>query len=193
MSLPGTPESLARLLDRKFTEEVADNAQSPLANWTIKTISASEMLETLTNHITIFTYCIELDPTRRHDELPPTSPGQPSRLALALDLRVLLTVWGTAASGELQVLGKCMEILDEHPVLTGDDLDPRFTWYPGAAIRVGIDTLPTENLLQLWDALSPSFRLSVPYRLRTVRLSARTTSDQPLVDAVTRRYGQAGT
>lgn len=188
MSLPGTPESLVRLLQRKVG---TPSPGQPLHAWAITTICASEMNENLNNKVTIFPYRVDVDTTRRYDELPPAAPGEPSRMALALDVRVLLTVWGQTASGELQALARCMEIIDENPVLTGDDLDPIYDWLPGTAIRVSLDSLSTENLLQLWDALSPSFRLSVPYRLRTVRLSPRPTTDTPPVDTIVRHHGQA--
>jgi hypothetical protein len=114
-------------------------------------------------------------------------------VALLVDLKFLLIVWGKDARRELQVLGRCMEFLDETPVITGDDLDPAYAWLPGAAVKVGVDAITTSELVQLWDALTPSYRLSVAYHARTLRLRPRELeAAAPPVLSVTRAAGSRG-
>jgi hypothetical protein len=81
-----------------------------------------------------------------------------------------------------------MEILDQQPVLSGPLLDPGYPWDADATLRVTLDHQSPEESFRLWDALNPSYRLSVPYIIRTIRLSAAELAEAPPVGAVTRVY-----
>ena len=126
------------------------------------------------NKVSVFLYRIEIDPTRRHKELPPVTPGDGPRIALALDLRYLLTVWMTDAEREQQILQDCMELLESKPTLSGPALDPAYPWSPDDALRVYLDSVSHEDMMRLWDLLEPKYRLSVPYVVRTAKLSPAT-------------------
>lgn len=191
MSLAGAASSIVNLLQRRF--DALEDDDNPAEGWTIRAACPAELTESLSDQVTIFVYRVDLDPTRRHDTLPPEAPGQPSRVALAVEIKFLLIIWGKDARRELQVLGRCMEFLDETPVITGDDLDPAYAWLPGAAIKVGIDNITTQDLVQLWDALTPSYRISVPYHARTLRLRPREAEPAvPPVRSVVRAAGPTG-
>lgn len=188
MSLAGAASSVVRLLERRFAALPA--GENPAEGWRIRATCPAELTETLSDQVTVFVYRVDLDPTRRHDTLPPESLGGPARVALVVEIKFLLIVWGKDALRELQVLGRCMEFLDESLALEREDLDPAYAWLPGAAIKVGIDAISTSDLVQLWDALTPSYRISVPYHLRGIRLSPREA--EPAVPPVTKLVRAAG-
>lgn len=191
MSLAGAASSIVNLLQRRF--DALPDGENPAEGWTIRAACPAELTEALSDQVTVFVYRVDLDPTRRHDTLPPEAPGLPARVALAVELKFLLIIWGKDARRELQVLGRCMEFLDETPVIAGDDLDPAYAWLPGAAVKVGIDSIGTQDLVQLWDALTPSYRLSVPYHARTLRLRPREAEPAvPPVRTLVRATGPGG-
>lgn len=123
---------------------------------------------------------------------PPASPGGAPRQSLALEMRFLLIAWFTDAERELQVLGSCVEILDETPVLEGPMIEPVGSAPADVQLIVSIDAISSEDMFRLWDALTPSYRLAIPYVVRTVRLGSRSLSDVPPVDAVARGYRPRG-
>lgn len=145
------------------------------------------------NKVSLFLYRVEVDPTRRHKELPPEAPGDSPRIALALDLRYLLTVWMTDAEREQQILQECMELLESKPILSGPLLDPAYPWQPEDALRVYLDAVSHEDMMRLWDLLEPKYRLSVPYVVRTAKLSPAATSlSAPPVLSRTNIYSPRG-
>lgn len=191
MSLAGATSSIVNLLQRRFA--ALEDGDNPAEGWTIRAACPAELTEALSDQVTVFVYRVDLDATRRHDTLPPETVGGAARVALAVELRFLLIIWGKDARRELQVLSRCMEFLDETPVIAGDDLDPAYAWQPGAAVKVGLDTISTQDLVQLWDALTPSYRLSVPYHARTLRLTPRKGEPAaPPVRTLVRAAGPTG-
>jgi hypothetical protein len=183
MSLPGAARSVVDLLGAQYA---ARFPADPHPTFTL--IGPSLLTDTLQDQVTVFVYRVEQDPTRRHHELPPVQQNGmlQRRFSLMVDVRFLLTAWWSDAEGELSVLARCMEILDEHPVLSGPLLAPAYRWDPETALRVSLDHLPMEDSLRLWDALSPSFRLSIPYVIRTVRLGPAVLGEGPPVGVAAR-------
>lgn len=137
--------------------------------------------------VTLYLYRVGIDPTKRHVELPPRGAGQPQRTALSLELHLVLTVWARSADYQQMVLARTMQILDEHAILGGDrlarpvlglgEVDP---WEPNATVTLSVHEMSHEDMLRLWDGLAPTYRLSIPYVLRNVRL----VRNQPIRGAI---------
>lgn len=140
------------------------------------------------NKVSLFLYRLEVDPTRRHKESPPRSFGDPRRVALSVDLRFLLTVWVGDAEREHQVLQDCIEILERNAIIQRPQLDPEYPWEPDDALRVCIDALSHEDMMRLWDLLEPTYRLSVPYVVRSVKLTGIEERSAPPVLSRTNTY-----
>lgn len=127
-----------------------------------------------TDDVTVFPYKVEVDPTRRHVAVPSAGFGQPSRIAMALDMHLLITAWpGSDSEIQLEKLERCIGILDEHAILTEDRLDPAYAWAEGTALRLSLQPLTVEDLLRIWDGLNAPYHLSIPYVVRTVRAGER--------------------
>lgn len=88
---------------------------------------------------------------------------------LALDLHYLLTAWAGSALEEQVILAWAMQQIQEQPVL---DLGSMAVgnWQPDESVQLLPTDLSTEDLMRLWDALKPSYRLSVAYVARVVRV-----------------------
>jgi len=185
MNLGAVSSSVVKLLQKRFLE------QGGLGGYTFKVFSTSEVVAGIQNHVGLTLYRIDIDPARRHIHLPPAEIGLPSRHLLGLDLHYLLTVWGSAsAEGEQEMLGRCMEILDHHAILSGDDLDHTapYEWEESDALKLCLESLTHEDMLRLWDSMEGSYQLSVPYLVRTVRLSPVERTEGPPVLSRTHVY-----
>lgn len=89
---------------------------------------------------------------------------------LALDLHYLMTVWADNALAEHSILAWAMHQLYLHPVLDISSLSPEAEWSPGDAIQWIPAELSNEDIMRIWDALEPAYRLSVSYIARVVRI-----------------------
>jgi hypothetical protein len=108
-----------------------------------------------------------------YEKLPP----------LPLDLHYLLTVWASNAVAEHSILGWAMRQLQLRPVLDSSTLSPEATWDVGETVQVLPTDLTTEEIMRLWDALKPGYRLSVAYVARVVRIDGAAVADQQPVVA----------
>ena len=180
MSIAGSSSSLIRLLQRHYFD-----AHGDLGGFTFRVFTTADFSGDITDFITLFLYRVDVDRTKRHTDLPRATPQSPKRTSLALELRYLLTVWGTTAEREQEALAECMEILDQHALLSGELLDPNYIWEEGAEIKVALESISNEDMLRMWDSLEPAYRLSIPYLVRTVLLRPQSRDEAPLVDTRT--------
>ena len=99
----------------------------------------------------------------------PVDPAD-ARPPLAVDLHYLLTVWADSALAEHVILGYAMRELHARPVLDVASLSPEGGWGPGEVVQIIPAELSNEDMMRLWDALEPAYRLSVSYIARVVRI-----------------------
>jgi hypothetical protein len=112
--------------------------------------------------------------SRFESEIPP----------LALDLHYLLTVWSNSALLEQTLLAWAMSTIHRRPVLDASSLTQDGGWGPDDTVHLIPAELSTEDLMRVWDALAPSYRLSVSYIARVVRIDppeAVATEHAPVV------------
>jgi hypothetical protein len=91
---------------------------------------------------------------------------------LSVDLHFLLTAWAGNAFAEHTLLVWAMRQLHQHPVFDRSSLSPEAAWGPGEFVQVIPAELSTEDVMRIWDALEPAYRLSVSYIARVVRIDA---------------------
>ena len=92
------------------------------------------------------------------------------RAPLSLDLHYLLTAWSATPADEQITFAWTLRQLHEHPVLDASALSPEAAWSRDEVIQVVPAELTTEDVMRIWDALEPSYRLSATYVARVVRL-----------------------
>ena len=88
----------------------------------------------------------------------------------ALDLHYLLTAWAATPLDEQITFAWALRQLHEHPVLDASSLSPEAGWARDEVIQIVPSELSTEDMMRIWDALDPSYRLSATYVARYVRL-----------------------
>lgn len=129
--------------------------------------------------LTLYLYRITLNEHLRNAR-GPTASGAPAG-ALSLDLHYLLTAWGDTARDEHIVMTWALQELHRRPVLDLSSLSPLGGWGPGDFVQLIPAELTTEDLMRIWDALTPSYRLSVSYIARTVHIDLPDAAGLPVV------------
>lgn len=167
MFIAGASGSLKRLIEAQL------QATGGLDGYGVSVFTTRQFSDPITRQVGLFLYRVEVDETRRIVDVPRTAAA-PRRSTLGFELRYLLTVWDEQnAEGEQAMLARCMDIVDRHPLLSGNLLAPAYPWEPEDALRVSFANLSTEDMLRLWSSLGVPYRLSVPCVVRTARLTAR--------------------
>jgi hypothetical protein len=100
----------------------------------------------------------------------PVHGAPEARGPLPLDLHFLLTVWAKSASEEQVILGWALRQLHTVPVLDVSSLSADGGWDPGDVIHLIPAEISNEDMMRIWDAVIPSYRLSFPYIARVVRI-----------------------
>lgn len=129
--------------------------------------------------LTVFLYRVTVNEHLRSAAAPSQPPG--ARPPLSLDLHLLLSVWADTALAEHTILSWTMLQLHLHPVLDASSLTPEGGWNAGDFVQLIPAELSTEDLMRIWDALDPPYRLSVSYIARVVRIDGEADVGPPVV------------
>lgn len=111
--------------------------------------------------------------------------GEAQRTQLPLDLHYLVTAWAQSPTAQHQIAGWVMRILESTPilpkgVLNGINSD---VFRPDETVEIVFNDLSNEDLFRIWDLLDASYRLSIPYLVRNVRIeSDETVSAEGIVE-----------
>jgi hypothetical protein len=137
---------------------------------TFELVSSGELAAEIadTTRITLYLYRVTVNEHSRQTH----RPGAPSDVPvpLGLDLHYLLTVWAGNGLDEQVTLAWAMRQLHLFPVLDASSLSPEAAWSGDEVIQIIPAELSTEDVMRIWDALDPAYRLSVSYVARLVRL-----------------------
>ena len=139
------------------------------------------------NQVSIFLYRVSADPhlrsagsARAPGMLPPP---------LSLQLHLLFSFWSSSASDDHLVLAWLLRQLHEHPFLDGADLAAGADWASDEIIHLVSAELGHEEMMRLWDALTPSYRLSVAYIARVLRIDPESPTEVRLVQLKRLAFG----
>ena len=144
--------------------------------------SSKELTDTdnLSTTLSLFLYRMTVNEYLRN-----ARPEQSLRnrvMPLSLDLHYLLTVWADSAQQEQTILAWAVRQLYLNPILDMSALASD-AWDAEDVVQVVPAELSHEDMMRVWDALEPSYRLSFPYVARAVRLDLDTAADSlPVVD-----------
>jgi len=177
MSIAGTSYTLMDLL----TDQLLAN--DALLDYKVKLLRSEDFSSSLQNIVSLFLYRVDVDETRRNVEINRNSLAGPRCISLGLELHYLLTIWGGAsAEGEHSMLQNCMDIFHRYPILSGPLLSSQEKWDEHDALRLSLAPVTHEDLMRLWDGFDHPYKLSVPYVVKTVRLSPREFNDSVVMN-----------
>jgi hypothetical protein len=122
--------------------------------------------------ITLYLYRITVNEHSRQVHAASAATARPT--PLGLDLHFLLTAWAANARDEHTIAAWAIRQLHMFPILDASSLSPEAGWGANEVIQVIPAELSTEDVMRIWDALDPAYRLSVSYIARLVRLDPDT-------------------
>jgi hypothetical protein len=141
-----------------------------------------------TTRVTLYLYRVTVNEHNRQRQATSTSFTHPT--PLGLDLHFLMSAWAGNARDEHTVLAWAIRQLHMFPILDASSLSPEAGWGANEVVQVIPAELPTEDVMRIWDALDPAYRLSVSYIARLVRLDPETQADGRPVVATRLAYGE---
>lgn len=122
----------------------------------------------------------------------PVRSGVHSSLPLFVDLHFLLTIWAESAAAEQTILAWAMRQLHQFPILDVSVLTKDGGWQPDEIIQLIPAELSNEDLMRIWDALAPDYRLSFPYIARVVRIDVAEGAEGAPVVATRYQFEEKG-
>jgi Pvc16 N-terminal domain len=177
--------SIAQYLENAYTQYL--QTLPPVAATTLacqfKLVSSTEIATegqtALDKVVSIFLHRITINENfpgaTRLKDAPNTQP------VVFLDLHYLLTYWGDSAEAEQKILGWTIQQLQSSPILDSSILTSDGQWGPTESVQLTMADLSLEDILRIWDALGPKYRLSVAYLARVVRIDRTIVSGPPVV------------
>lgn len=138
---------------------------------------SSGELESITDAETTLTLYLHRVTVNDHMRNSQRQGSAAAQLPLWLDLHFMLTVWTDNALAEHTLLTWAMRQLHLNPVLNAAVLSPDGGWDAHDVVQIAPAELTNEELMRVWDRLKPSYRLSVPYVARVVRIDPDTGVD----------------
>lgn len=159
---------------------------SDLPAFDIQLVSSGKLAETddLSNTLTLFLHRVTVNEHLRNARQGNEFPAR--GIPLSVDLHYLMSVWSDSALNEQLVLGWAMRQMHLYPVLDRSFLSPEAAWAPEEMVQLMPVDLSNEDIMRIWDRLKPSYRLSVAYLARVVRIEADVVEDSRPV--VARRF-----
>ena len=138
--------------------------------------------------ITLYLYRITVNEHSRQIHAATASTARPT--PLGLDLHFLMSAWAGNARDEQTMLAWAIRQLHMFPILDASSLSPEAGWGANEVIQVIPAELSTEDVMRIWDALDPAYRLSVSYIARLVRLDPDSQRHARPVVATRFAYGE---
>jgi hypothetical protein len=170
--------SIATYLQNAYPTDLSTNFPCQFQLVSSSQIATEEQTE-LDKTISIFLHRVTINENfRAASRLPDTASKQP---VIFLDLHFLLTYWGSSAQAEQTILGWTMQQLQSAPILDSSVLSADGGWDPTESVQLVIADLSLEDILRIWDALGPKYRLSIAYVARVVRIDRSATGAGPVV------------
>ena len=170
--------SLASFLQNSYPAELS--AAHPCQ---FKLVSSGEMSgpdeQSFDKMVSIYLHRITVNEHYRNATRPQEPNGKKN--VLGVDLHYLLTYWGRSAEDEQLIMAWTMRQLQMNSILDRSLLSNSADWAPDETIQLTASNLSIEDIMRVWDALAPKYRLSIAYTARTVRLETEREVAGPVV------------
>jgi hypothetical protein len=175
----GVGNALAKYLGQAYQLQKTEGELKLEFPCTFRLIASGELKadDSFTDTVTLLLHRVTINEHLRNV----TAASQAASAPLALDLHFLLTLWTENAEAEHTILAWAMRELHRHPVLDLSALaasHPQARWVAADNIQIIPEDLSYEDVMRIWDVLNPSYRLSVSYIARVVRIEPDSVSDR---------------
>lgn len=175
LAIHSVGNSIATFLRNAYPQQIGDQTLPVCA---FELTSSGQLAGDISEstHVTLYLYRVTVNEHSRQTRRPaaPTDTFVP----LGLDLHYLLTAWAANPLDEQVTLAWAMRQLHQYPVLDASSLSPEAGWNRDEVIQIIPAELTTEDIMRIWDALEPAYRVSVSYVARLVRLDPDQNEEQ---------------
>jgi hypothetical protein len=179
-ALRATSLTIANLLERHFIADpnlrlLFDPAHG--GTMVISLNSPEEMTENKEQGVSVWLYLVNKDGERLNDSMERISRTELRRRPLPLCLHYLVTPIvalknkHNSPETEQIILGKVLQVMFDHPILTGSFLQDDFTG-KDLQINLHLETMTVDETARLFDALDRSYELSVSYQVSLVMIES---------------------
>jgi hypothetical protein len=120
--------------------------------------------------VTIFLYRVTVNPEMRNGPRRTLADGRVTRPLLPIELHYLITAWARDTRGELQIIGRIMQVLYERAELGAADLQGG-SWERDDSVQLVFESLPMEDHYRVWDTTEVPYRLSLTYMARVIGIA----------------------
>jgi hypothetical protein len=187
--------SLEAYLNRAYAESVFPSEISkPGVTFTLAPIGGVQASDIAVSDTTvavlIFLYRVNINQHLRNLGRQIESGLRP--VPLSVDLRYLFTFWAGSAQNEQLAVAWTMRQLHQVPVLDASILSAEAAWTSDDVIQLIPEEISNEDMMRIWDAIQPEYRLSVSYIARVVRIDPEEAVEHPPVVATRFQYAVPG-
>ena len=156
---------------------------------TFKLVSSAEIANEDTTHLdkTVSIFLHRITTAEHYRNVTRLQDNPFDQPVLYLDLHYLLSYWDASAEGaeaEQKILVWTMQQLQSNPILDLSILSLSTSapgWDKTDSVQFVPADLSLQDILDIWDALGPKYRLSVGYIARVVRVDRAVTPGLPVV------------
>ncbi len=155
-------------------EAVLPEEQRVLPDCSFEQLSSAQLANAFSpngNQVTLYLYRIGIDKHLRTSP-DPRHPGEVQTRPLGLELHYLMTAWCGTVSDEHTLMSWAMRELHMAATFGAGRLIPGRLWRAEETVQITPSELSIEDMMRIWDALAPSYRLSVSYIARVVRVDS---------------------
>lgn len=179
LAIHSVGHSIATYLRNTYPKNVAGQA---MPDCDFVQMSSGELAGDIDDSTRVILYLYRVTVNEHCRQQRPTAMSPDQQAPLGLDLHFMLIAWAGNAQEEQLSLAWAMRQLYEHPILDASSLSPEAGWSSEEVIQIIPSELPNDELMRIWDALEPAYRLSVPYVARLVRIDPdKLEAGQPVV------------
>ncbi|MET1254247.1 DUF4255 domain-containing protein [Aliikangiella maris] len=152
-------------------------------------LSSGELdaIDEIPTTLSVYLYRIAIDEHTRNK--PRLNRPNEVPLPLSVSLYYLITIWSDSALTEQTIAAWAMSKLNQFPILDQSTLSSSGGWEPQDQIHLVPIDLTNEDMMRIWDAVTPGYRLSIPYVARVVRINPDEGQESSPVVASQFRYG----
>lgn len=175
--------SIAAFLRNTYPQQIAGTAM-PACGFEL--ISSGQLAGDIDESTRITLYLHRITVNEHNRQTYRAGAPNTSAAAIGLDLHYILTAWAGNPLDEQVTMAWAMRQLHLAPVLDASSLSPEGGWRHDEIIHVTPAELSNEDIMRIWDALDPAYRLSTSYVARVVRLEPDVDLEQ-FNPVVTRR------
>lgn len=152
---------------------ITDSAEPQLSGVPIHLLSPKEMRDSADKKTGVSLWLYRV--TRNGDTLnvPPkrVAPNQITHRSLPIDLYYLVTPIATKPEDEQDLLGRVIQIFNDHSILRGALLKGSLQGAP-IEFRLTLEMLTLEELTRVWQALMEPYQLSLCYMAQLVTIDS---------------------